>query len=212
MSQRARSDAPLHMSIEAGTITLISPALREDAVIGHDPTKVEESSRSFDDRFTDVFEKNVTRLTRVLDRLSGEPDLAADVVQEAFVRLYRRGTFPDSPEAWLISVALNLFRNARSSERRRERLLSSARSESVRPGPAPRPDEQVVADDTRARVRAAINQLPDRERDLLLLRAEGYSYRDLSVALDIQESSVGTLLARAKERFRHISNGGHDAS
>lgn len=170
----------------------------------HEAAEPEARLPSFDARFSELFHRSFDRLARVLDRLSGEPDLAADVVQDAFVRLYQRGSFPDAPEAWLISVALNLFRNARTTQRRRERLLTVFRGASVHSDPAPRPDEGVVADETRVRVRSAIDQMPERDRQLLLLRAEGYSYRDLAGALGIQESSVGTLLARAKESFRHF--------
>jgi RNA polymerase sigma-70 factor (ECF subfamily) len=46
--------------------------------------------------------------------------------------------------------------------------------------------------------------MPERERSLLLLRAEGYSYRDMAAALDLNEASVGTLLARAKKMFREF--------
>lgn len=167
---------------------------------------------SFDAQFSDLFHRSFDRLARVMDRLSGEPDLAADVVQDAFVRLYQRGSFPDAPEAWLISVALNLFRNARSTQRRRERLLTVFRGAAVHADPAPRPDEGVAADETRIRVRQAIDRMPERDRQLLLLRAEGYSYRDLAGALGMQESSVGTLLARAKESFRHFYMDGPHAS
>ena len=53
----------------------------------------------------------------------------------------------------------------------------------------------------RAKVRDALNRLSLRERELLLLRAEGYSYRDLAAVLELNETSVGTLLARAKRAF-----------
>jgi DNA-directed RNA polymerase specialized sigma24 family protein len=51
-------------------------------------------------------------------------------------------------------------------------------------------------------VRRALELLPPRDRALLLLREEGYSYRELSVALDLAEGSVGSLLSRAKSAFR----------
>ena len=51
-------------------------------------------------------------------------------------------------------------------------------------------------------MRLALDQLPERERRMLLLRAEGYSYRDIAVALKLNEASVGVLLARAKREFR----------
>lgn len=157
---------------------------------------------SFHDQFVALFEVHFPRLYRYLDRLSGEPELAADVAQETFVRLYRRGTLPVAPEAWLISVAMNLFRNVKSSRSRRRRLLTSARSEAVLADRSPSPEEAAIADESRGRVRAAIDRLPERERRLLLLRAEGYSYRDLAAALDLKEASVGTLLARARRAFR----------
>jgi RNA polymerase sigma factor (sigma-70 family) len=156
----------------------------------------------FHDRFVALFDVHFQRLYRYLDRLSGEPDLAADVAQEAFVRLYHRGAMPDSPEAWLISVAMNVFRDVKSSRSRRGRLLTQARSEGVLADPPPSPEQAALAEESRLRVRRAIDQLPERERRLLLLRAEGYSYRDMATALKLNEASVGTLLARARQAFR----------
>ena len=159
---------------------------------------------SFHDHFVELFNTQFPRLYRYLDRLSGEPELAADLAQEAFVRLYRRGSSPDAPEAWLITVATNLFRNARSTRARRVRLLTTARGEAVLADPAPSPAQAVETVESRQRVRMAIDRLPERERRLLLLRAEGYSYRDIATALDLNEASVGTLLARAKRAFRGV--------
>ncbi|MGI0029565.1 MAG: RNA polymerase sigma factor, partial [Nitrososphaera sp.] len=133
---------------------------------------------SFHDGFVALFDAHFQGLYRYLDRLSGDPDLAADLAQEAFVRLYRRGSFPDRPEAWLITVAMNLFRNARTQGARRLRLLTSARGETLLADPPPSPAQAAESDDSRRRVRTAIDRLPERERRMLLLRAEGYSYRD----------------------------------
>jgi RNA polymerase sigma-70 factor (ECF subfamily) len=161
-----------------------------------------DASRSFHDVFVELFEAHFQRLYRYLDRLSGEPELAADLAQEAFIKLYRRGALPDTPEAWLISVAMNLFRNEKSSRSRRGRLLTASRSERVLADAPPSPEQAAIADESRRRVRAALDRLPDRDRSLLLLRAEGYSYRDMAAALDLNEGSVGTLLARARAAFR----------
>jgi DNA-directed RNA polymerase specialized sigma24 family protein len=46
----------------------------------------------------------------------------------------------------------------------------------------------------------------------LLLRAEGYSYRDIAAALELNEASVGTLLARAKQSFLQYYEADADAS
>lgn len=170
-----------------------------------------EPKRPFDDRFEELFNANFERLYRYLDRLSGEPELAADLVQEAFVRLYRRGSFPEAPEAWLLTVALNLFRNVKSTRTRRRGLLTLFRGEGAHSEPPPSPGEAAATEESRRRVRATIDRLPDRERRLLLLRAEGYSYRDIAVALELNEASVGTLLARARRSFREIYEDAFDA-
>ena len=167
--------------------------------------------RTFHDQFVELFNTHFARLKRYLDRLSGEPDLAADLAQEAFVRLYRRGSLPDAPEAWLISVSLNLFRNERSTRSRRRRLLTLERAEHAHSDPSPSPENAAGAGDVGGRVRLAIDKLSERERRLLLLRAEGYSYRDIAAALELDEASIGTLLARAKRAFLERCGDADDA-
>ena len=160
------------------------------------------SDADFDGRFTALFGVQFPRLFRYLDRLGGDPELASDLAQEAFVRLYRRGTFPNSPEAWLATVATNLFRNARKTDSRRRRLLTPARGEGAHADSTPDPAARVDAEESRRDVRMALDRLPERDRQLLLLRAEGFSYRELAEILDIAEGSVGTLLARARDAFK----------
>lgn len=184
---------------------------RDAARDGNGGSRLTEVAASFPERFESLFGAHHPRLFRFLDRLSGDPDLAADLAQEAFVRLYRRGTMPDAPEAWLVSVALNLFRNSRSTVTRRRRLLAVAGSDAVHQAAAPSPDGRLIADEERRRVRAAIDRMPERERRLLLLRGEGLSYRDISTALSLNEASVGTLLARARRAFRVAYEGKLDA-
>jgi len=167
-------------------------------------------TRLFRDEFTRVFQAHFHRLYRYLDRLSGDPDLAADLAQEAFTKLYQRGSMPDEPGAWLATVATNLFRNAHGTRTRRNELLRAA-PEAARFGdravePAAAQNVEIARD-----VRRTLDRMPERERQLLLLRAEGYSYREMAVALGLNEGSVGTLLARAKQSFRELFEGKTDA-
>lgn len=118
------------------------------------------------------------------------------------MRLNRRGEMPDHPPLWLVTVALNLFRNVKTTRSRRRRLLTTTRVEATLADSPPNPADTVQAEETRAEVRRVIDQLEDRDRQLLLLRAEGYSYRDMASVLGLNENSIGTLLARAKQAFR----------
>ncbi|MBA3317099.1 MAG: sigma-70 family RNA polymerase sigma factor [Gemmatimonadales bacterium] len=166
----------------------------------------------FQDRVVELFHAHFHRLVRYLDRLSGDPELAADLVQEAFIKLHERGSLPDRPEAWLITVAMNLFRNARSTRARRRRLLTPARAEASLGDPMPMPGQAVETADQGRRVRVALDRLGERERNILLLRAEGYGYRELAEALELHEASIGTFLARAKQAFIEAYETDADAS
>lgn len=171
--------------------------LQRDSVLPRQTTVLE--IRSFDDEFAVLFRQDYQRIYRFLDRMSGDPDAAEDLAQETFVRLYRRGSMPDDAGAWLISVGMNLLRNMASSARRRNEIIKSHvpdHSESVSA------DEAALARETQSRVRHTVDGMIERDRSLMLLRAEGYSYREIAEALGINVASVGTLLARAQRSFR----------
>jgi RNA polymerase sigma factor (sigma-70 family) len=149
-----------------------------------------------------LFDARYRSLFRYLDRLTGDPDLAMDLAQETFVRLYRRGTIPDDPNAWLTTVATNLFRDDRRVRRRRGELIAQWVADPILATDSTDTDAAVLAGEARARARAALNALSHRDRQLLILRHEGYSYRELARAVGVSERSVGTMLIRATRAFR----------
>jgi RNA polymerase sigma factor (sigma-70 family) len=160
------------------------------------------SAHAFEADFRAAFAERHAELFRVIDRYLGDASLASDIVQETFMRLYRRGTMPDDLRGWLVSVALNQARDEHRTRARRLRLLRRRAPEEHMGDAAPSPEDDVLSAERRTLVRRALDRLPPRDRALLLLREEGYSYRELAVTLEIVESSIGTLLARAKVAFR----------
>jgi RNA polymerase sigma factor (sigma-70 family) len=152
--------------------------------------------------FRRLFDEQFVSLFRYLDRLSGDPELAGDLAQEAFVRLYRRGEIPDDPRAWLAAVASNLFWDERRRARRHEQLLARQPPDLTLSAAPPAPDAEVIAGEQRAQVRSVMERLSPRDRQMLLLRHEGFSYREIAQALGIPETSVGTMLVRATAAFR----------
>lgn len=158
-----------------------------------------------------LFDAEFPRVFRFMNRLSGDPDAAEDLAQEAFLRLFNRGSMPDSPRAWLFTVAMNLLKNLETTRARRLQLLSEPRSKEVLSDPPPPPDRKVAATAVCERVREVIRGIPERDRTLLLLRAEGMSYREMAETMGLNEASIGTLLARAKKAFRERYEGSPDA-
>ena len=64
------------------------------------------------------------------------------------------------------------------------------------------PEEVVEREEAAAAVRRALDRLDERERQLLLLRQEGFRYQEIAELVRVAPGSVGTLLARALHRFR----------
>jgi len=173
------------------------------------------SHESFDDAFHTLFAERSASLYRYVNRVSGDPALSEDIVQECFVKLHRRGAMPDDPPAWLMTVANNLLRDAHRRVARRRRL-SQAWSTDLPlgggGGDAPRADEPTLANEQVERVRQALDRLPLRDRQLLLMRHDGYRYREIADALGLTPTSVGTMLVRAGEAFRKAYHGLFGAS
>jgi RNA polymerase sigma-70 factor (ECF subfamily) len=153
--------------------------------------------------FETTFEELYPGLFRYCHRLTGDPDLSEDVVQEAFVRLYDRqveGT-DEGLRAWLFRTATHLVRDRHRVGENRRRLLEA---HPVRPGASEPPDESVERKEEVAHVREVLEHLTDRERELLLMRHAGFSYREIAEAVGVAAGSVGTLLARAERNFVNV--------
>jgi RNA polymerase sigma-70 factor (ECF subfamily) len=159
-------------------------------------------SEPFEHAFRILFEERSTALHRYLSGVSGDPALADDIVQECFVRLYRRGSMPDSPSAWLVTVAHNLLRDAHRRRTRQGRLLARRAGEVPMSDPSPDTDAAVLAAERIESVRRALARLPERDRRLLLLRHEGYEYREIAAILNVAPGGIGTMLGRASDAFR----------
>lgn len=117
------------------------------------------------------------------------------------MRLYHRKAMPEDVRTWLVAVSNNLLRDDRRRRSRQRRLLLHRSAADLMGDPAPAPDALPLRTEVRREVRAALDSLPERDAQLLLLREEGLSYRELAVALGLNEVSVGTLLARARTAF-----------
>lgn len=139
-------------------------------------------------------------LLRYCHRLTGDRDAAEDVAQETFVRLWNHEIegAPPAVRAWLFKVATHLVRDRVRTTDNRRRLLEI---HPVRPSGTERPDQHTERTESASRVRAVLSGLSERDQKLLLMREEGFDYKEMADAVDVATGSVGTLLARALTRF-----------
>ena len=135
--------------------------------------------------------------------MSGDRDAAEDVAQEAMVRLFEREVQGSSAgiRAWLFKTATHLIRDRYRVEANRKRLLSENPVMTTEPES---PDQALELTENRARVHRALDAMPARDREMLLMRYSGFTYREIAEVVDVAATSVGTLLARAELRFTDV--------
>lgn len=145
---------------------------------------------------TELFEQYYGSLVRMLYRRTGDRDRAEDLAQETFARAVAAP--PNNPRPWLFAVALNLVREDGRRNVRQGRRLELLRADAP---PSPGPDEEFDRNERSAAVRAALATLSERDREALLLKAEGFNYGEIAATLGLSKGAVGTTLARARRRL-----------
>jgi RNA polymerase sigma-70 factor, ECF subfamily len=148
-----------------------------------------------------VYRSTFADLVRYLHRKVWDVERARDLAQEAFARaMDAGGSGPENPRAWLFRVAANLARDEARSAVRRRRHLTLLKAET--PAAAtPDPVERLDREARERAARAALEQLTDRDREVLLLWDAGLSYTEIAAQAGLAVGAVGTTLARARRRL-----------
>jgi RNA polymerase sigma factor (sigma-70 family) len=171
------------------------------------PQTVESTATplGFDEAFV-LHHRAVFRTARAVVRDVG---LAEDVTQEVFLRLYRnQGSTPadDLLRPWLLRVALNVARNTlRGQSRSSAREEEFAKQTSAETGwLAPAPEEEFERRAQIEAARAALEKIKEPMRSCLLLKQQGLSYREIANTLQLNETNVGSLIARGRKEFVRV--------
>ena len=164
-----------------------------------------EGARSGDaSAFKTLYDRHHGRVFAYLSRMVADRAAAADVVQEAFVRLWK------ARETWEPggSVAGYLIRTCRRlvvDEQRRKKVRDRwARRTASAPSPsAPAPDVELEQRELAARLASEIEALPERMREVFSLKRDaGLTYREIAEVLGISPKTVDAHMTRALTRLR----------
>jgi RNA polymerase sigma factor (sigma-70 family) len=162
-------------------------------------------------RFETLFGHFYPELFGLVYRLLGDRMETEDTLQDIFLKLSDQAELQERPDpeigAWLRRVGLNVaFNRLRTAKRARTRLERVGRLERSDEEPIEHelasPSGVIVRQEERAAVRRALAEIPERQRECLLLRHSGYSYAEIAATLGIAVGSVGVLLSRAEHVFR----------
>jgi len=133
-----------------------------------------------------------------------DADMALDIVQEAFLRLWKQWDADESiqnPRAWLMRVARNLAEDYAKSAFRRNGTHPPQLMNGVRSG-APAPLEVLEREETFAQLHAVLRDLSESDRHLLTLRyGLDYDAGQIADSLGIHSTAVHMRLSRARQRL-----------
>jgi RNA polymerase sigma-70 factor, ECF subfamily len=158
-----------------------------------------------------LVERHSRGLFRLAHRMTGNEHDAEDVVQEAFLRAYKRlDQFEDRSQvgSWLFRIAANCAYDLLRARQRRSRHFEPEGA----PGGADAvtavdagPERLAAGSDVRRGVEAAMSEMSDRERSAFALRHfEGWSIAEIGVALGLDESATKQSIFRAVRKARAV--------
>jgi RNA polymerase sigma factor (sigma-70 family) len=178
-----------------------------------DRADMERLAAGHDAALNDLMERHATPLFHFLYRMLGNEEDANDLSQETFVRVFRARTSFRTGEkfsTWLYTIAANLARNHfRWRSRHPNISLETENAEteqtlgSTLSSDAPAPNEQALAAECAATVRAAVGKLPEDLREAIVLcQWEERSVAEAAVILEATPKAVESRLYRARQLLR----------
>lgn len=171
--------------------------------LGAGAADVDATFQMDEEAFRLFYDRTARPVWAYLARMTGDPRLADDLLQEAYYRFLRaRATHDDDAHRknYLFRIAANLAHDVR----RRPRIDDTALADTSGAGETADPRSTDVATETARRVdlARAMARLKPRERDLLWLAyAQGSSHGEIAEILGLKASSIKMLLFRARRRL-----------
>lgn len=168
-------------------------------------TATDATALGFDEAFM-LHHRAVYNTSYALLRDAG---LAEDVTQEVFLRLYRQlDAEPPANEflrPWLLRVAINLSHNTMRSRTRSVAREEEFVKQTVGTDGLTTPlDADYERRTEIEEARRALDKIEEPMRSCLLLKQQGLSYREIASTLSINETYVGSLVARGRKEFARV--------
>ena len=154
--------------------------------------------------FDEAFAAHHRAVYRYACALTRDEALAEDVVQEVFIRLHQNLDEAQKEGlllGWLLRVTANVARNTLRGHNRARARDEAFALNAGETSEEPLPDEAMLRRAEISEARRALDKIKEPMRSCLLLKHEGLSYREIAVALGINESNVGSLIARGRKEF-----------
>jgi RNA polymerase sigma-70 factor, ECF subfamily len=153
--------------------------------------------------FNEVYIKYYNELRRFGRQLNVSDELIRDFAQETFLRYFieiKKGIQIENHRAWLYKVFLNLFKTDFSARIK----ISGPGIVSNGEEPAEDLQEEYLKREERRIVLEMLEKLDRKDREILLLYHDGFSYAEIAEILEMNPRSVGKTLVRAIGKLKEL--------
>lgn len=157
---------------------------------------------TFEDLFYQYYKEVVGyAMSIVKNRIAAE-----EIAQEVFIRFHRYGTENvQYTKPWLYKTTLFLSYNYLRSQKREikteENLIALEFDTKATQNVDTDPEEVFVKKEMNYEIHQVLSKMTDTEKNILQLKYNGFSYKEIAKALNININSVGKTLSRAREKF-----------
>ncbi|MFK8112661.1 MAG: RNA polymerase sigma factor [Rubripirellula sp.] len=175
--------------------------------MGEENQLIDQALQGDRDAFTRLVQLNQDRLFASMIQVTGSPDEAEEVVQEAFIRAFiKLDTFQRNSQffTWLYRIAFNSALTRRRRKRARVSLDHCRENNGLEvTDPGDGVDEPILRRERVSMVREAMQALTDEHRSILVLREmQEHSYEDIAEILEISIGTVRSRLSRARGQLK----------
>jgi len=178
---------------------------------GHEKTQIENQALQDDAReklILALYDEYRPRLYRYMHSMQLGRHHAEEIIQETFMRLtmefMKEGEF-ENVQGWIVRVAHNLAINLLKKERGPVVYMESHASlMENRADPASNPEEAYSKEERSRLMYSALLKLKPQHRQCFQMRAQGFRYKDIGLALGISEQRVAFLVKQVAVRLAAI--------
>lgn len=167
-----------------------------------------------DEAFAQLMRDNEKRIYNLTLRMTGNPEDAMDLAQEAFLNAWRGLKFFKGDSAfstWVYRLASNACIDHLRRQKRRQDISAPmpVDEEDDTPPDIPddrfQPEQELERQELRNAISAGLEQLSDEHRQVLVMREiNGLSYQEIADVLDLEAGTVKSRIARARNSLRKI--------
>ena len=176
---------------------------------------VERAKKGDETAFEVLVTDNEKRIYNLCRRLTGNPEDAAELTQEAFLNAWRglsRFQGESSFSTWLYRLASNACIAFLRKEKRRQNLSMTATQDDEEearqvelPDERYAPERELERTEVRQAVAAGLERLTPEHRQVLVMREiNGLSYAEIGAVLGLEEGTVKSRIARARNALRKV--------